>query len=358
MKVGFGLYKHMLNSEHYSFARQAGATHIVAHLTDYFYKGDEQETTDQPVGNASKGWGFAKETGIWSYEILASLKQEVSEHGLKLEALENISPAFWHDILLNGPKRDEQIEDVKQLIRNMGRAGIPILGYNFALAGVAGRVKGPFARGGAAAVGLDGPSEDLNAPIPRGMVWNMIYDSSMKEGVLETISHQELLRRYRYFLKEMLPVAEEAGVKLAIHPDDPPLKEVRKQPRLGYLPDHYKEIIDLHQSQNHVMELCLGTIAEMDGGDVYEAVEYFAARNKIGYIHFRNIKHKVPYYKETFVDEGDIDMPRVINILRKQNYQGILIPDHAPQMSCDAPWHAGMAYAMGYINGLKQLIDK
>lgn len=355
MKIGFGLYKHMLDSKYYAFARQAGATHIVAHLTDYFYKGEEQGT-DQPVGNISKGWGYAKEDNIWSYELLVSLKREMAEYELTLEALENISPAFWHDILLDGPRRDEQMEDVKQLLRNMGRAGIPVLGYNFALAGVAGRIKGPFARGGALAVGLDGPSEALQAPIPRGMVWNMVYDPSM-EGVLETISREELMRRYTSFIEEMLPVAEEAGVTLALHPDDPPLREVRKQPRLGYLPAHYKEIIDLYPSPHHAMELCLGTLAEMDGGDLYEAVEYFAARNKIGYIHFRNIRDTVPYYKETFVDEGDIDMARVIKILSQHNYQGIIIPDHAPQMTCDAPWHAGMAYAMGFMNGVKQLLD-
>lgn len=358
MKIGFGLYSHMLNDEHYAFARQAGATHIVAHLTDYFYNGDEQGTKDQPLGNTQRGWGYTKDTAIWPYEMLVSLKQEMADYDLKLEALENLSPAFWYDILLDGPKREEQMANVKQLIRNMGRAGIPILGYNFSLAGVPGRIKGPFARGNALAVGLDGFSEALDSPIPLGMVWNMVYDSNAPEGVLKTIDRKELWRRYENFMAAMLPVAEKAGVKLAIHPDDPPLKEVRKQPRLGHHPGHYKEVIALFESPYHVMELCLGTIAEMAEGNIYETVEYFASRNKIGYIHFRNIKNKVPYYKETFVDEGDIDMPRIIKILKKNNFQGVLIPDHAPQMSCDAPWYAGMAYAMGYIKGLIQACNE
>lgn len=356
MKIGFGLYSHMLNGEHYAFARQAGATHIIAHLTDYFYKGDEQGAKDQPVGNTQRGWGYTKETGIWSYNMLLSLKQEMATYDLKLEALENLSPAFWYDILLDGPKREEQMANVKQLIRNMGHAGIPVLGYNFSLAGVSGRVKGPFARGGALAVGLEGPSDALDAPIPLGMAWNMVYDPGAPKGVLETISYEELLKRYKNFLTAMLPVAEEAGVKLAVHPDDPPLKEVRQQPRLGYHPDHYKAIIELFESPNHVMELCLGTMAEMAEGDIYEAVAYFASRSKIGYIHFRNIRDKVPYYKETFVDEGDIDLPQILKILKKHNFQGVLIPDHAPQMSCDGPWHAGMAYAMGYMKGLLQVL--
>lgn len=346
----------MLDDEHFAFARQAGATHIVAHLTDYFNKGEDEDKIDQPVGDAKMGWGIAKEEEIWSYEMLISLKNQIAEHDLKLEALENISPAFWYDILLDGPKRDEQIENIKKLVQNMGKAGIPILGYYFSLAGVAGRIRGPFARGGAVAVGMEGESEVIESPIPRGMVWNMIYDSSLVETgeVLETISHRELKRRHQSFLDEILPVAEESGVKLAMHPDDPPLKEIRKQPRLGYHPDHYKEIIKASQSPNHVMELCLGTISEMTSGDIYDTVEYFAARNEIGYIHFRNVKNKVPHYKETFVDEGDIDMARIIRILRKHNYQGMIIPDHAPQMSCDAPWHAGMAFSMGYIKALLQ----
>jgi mannonate dehydratase len=358
MKLGFGLYSHMLNASNYAFARQAGATHIVAHLTDYFYKGDEEGSKDQPLGNIERGWGYAVEKEVWSTDRLVKLKDEMQKFDLKLEALENISPAFWHDILLDGPKREEQIKKVKQLIQNMGEAGIPILGYNFALAGVSGRTKGPYARGNAEAVGMEGISEAINTPIPNGMVWNMIYDPNAPEGIEKTISYEELIRRYKSFISEMLPVAEKAGVQLALHPDDPPLKEVRQQPRLGYHPEHYKKLIKLEESPNHVMELCIGTLGEMVEGDLYEAVEYFAENHKIGYLHCRNIRNKVPYYKETFVDEGEIDIARILRILKKHDFQGVIIPDHAPQMSCEAPWHAGMAYAMGYLKGLMQLIEK
>ena len=355
MKLGFGLYRHMLNKEHYAFARQAGATHIVAHLTDYFYNGDDDGEGDQPLGNTERGWGYTSKKEVWSYEQLYSLKQEIEKHDLKLEALENLDPGFWYDILLDGPERDLQLQNLKALIQNMGRVGIPILGYNFALAGVSGRVKGSFARGNAIAVGMEGPSKALDTPIPKGMVWNMIYDRDALKDDLETISHDELLRRYKNFIAEMLPVAEEANVKLALHPDDPPLQNIRKQPRLGNHPNHYKQIMDYNKSPSHVMELCLGTLGEMVYGNIYEAVDYFSSTNKIGYIHCRNIRGKVPYYIETFVDEGDIDMPRIFRILKKNNFQGVLIPDHAPQMTCDAPWHAGMAYAMGYLKALIQI---
>ena len=358
MKLGFGLYSHMLNDTNYAFAHQAGATHIIAHLTDYFYKGDNIGPRDQPLGNIGRGWGFVKQEDVWSTEKLLGLKMDMKKYGLTLEALENISPAFWYDILLDGPEREQQIKKVQQLIQNMGQAGIPILGYNFALAGVSGRTKGLYARGSAEAVGMEGISEAIETPIPLGMIWNMIYDPNAPKGCLETISHNELLRRYIAFISEVLPVAEKSGVQLALHPDDPPLKEVRKQPRLGYHPDHYMQLMDLSSSSNHVMELCIGTLGEMADGDLYEAVEYFAKNHKIGYLHCRNIRDKVPFYKETFVDEGEIDMAKILRILKRHKFQGILIPDHAPQMSCDAPWHAGMAFAMGYLKGLMQQIEK
>ena len=356
MKLGFGLYSHMLDAENYAFARQAGATHIVAHLTDYFYKGDPDGAGDQPLGNTKRGWGYAPKQEVWSTDTLKKLKDEMKKFDLKLEVLENISPAFWHDILLDGPGRERHLENVRQLIRNMGEAGIPILGYNFSLAGVAGRTKGPYARGRAQAVGMEGISRAIDTPISKGMVWNMVYDPRAPEGFEETITYKELMRRYKGFISEMLPVAQKAGVKLALHPDDPPLKEVRRQPRLGYHPDHYKAIMQLDDSPNHVMELCIGTLGEMVDGDLYEAVDYFARTHKIGYLHCRNIRDKVPDYKETFVDEGEIDMIRVLKILKKHDFQGIIIPDHAPQMSCEAPWHAGMAYAMGYLKALIQVI--
>jgi mannonate dehydratase len=95
----------------------------------------------------------------------------------------------------------------------------------------------------------------------------------------------------------------------------------------------------------------------MTHGDVYEAVDQYSRQNRIAYVHFRNVTGKVPHYRETFVDDGDIHMIRVLKILKRNGYDGVLIPDHTPQMSCAAPWHAGMAYAMGYVKAALQIID-
>lgn len=347
MKLGFGLYSHMLNSDHYKFAKQCGATHMVIHLVDYFNnKTHTKSEANQPIGKLD-GWGRAGALDkIWEVEELVSIKEDINAHGLELEAIENFDPAQWYDILLDGPKKEYQIENLKQLIRNVGEAGIPVFGYNFSLAGVAARIEGPFARGGAKSVGLHGGDD---SPIPNGMVWNMVYDEHAPGGFMPQIEHEELWRRLTYFLEELIPVAEQAGVKLAAHPDDPPMAYIRNTPRLVYQPDLYQKLIDLKPSPSNCLEFCLGSIAEMSVGNVYEATDQYSKQNKIAYIHFRNVIGKVPVYKEVFVDEGDIDMIRILQILKKNNYQGVLIPDHTPQMTCDAPWYAGMAYAMGYM---------
>ena len=147
------------------------------------------------------------------------MRKQVEGAGLKLEAIENLDPAHWHDILLDGPKRALHIRNVHAIVRAMGEAGIGTLGYNFSIAGVGGRVSGPFARGGAESVGMEGP---VDTPIPNGTVWNMIYDQNAPAGFLPPISHAELWNRLERFLEEVLPVAEHAGVRLALHPDDPP----------------------------------------------------------------------------------------------------------------------------------------
>ncbi|MDO6809956.1 mannonate dehydratase [Zobellia galactanivorans] len=355
MKLGFGLYSHMLNEEHYKFAKQCGATHIVVHLVDYFNNTDNsKDHANQPIGS-TKGWGVAGDGILWSLEFLLELKKEINSHGLELEAIENFDPAMWHDILLDGPKKEAQIELVKKQIRIVGKARIPVFGYNFSLAGVTGRIIGNYARGGAASVGMEGSADET--PIPNGMVWNMVYDSNATEGFLPKISHDELWDRLHYFLEHIIPVAEEAGVKMAAHPDDPPVPYLRETPRLVYQPAMYQRLIDMKPSPSNTLEFCLGSIAEMTEGNVYQATETYSKQGKIGYVHFRNVIGKVPNYKEVFVDEGDIDLVRVLRILKKSDYEGVLIPDHTPQMSCDGAWYAGMSYAMGFMKAAITIVN-
>jgi mannonate dehydratase len=354
MKLGLGLYRHMLTRENFQFARQAGATHIVAHLVDYFKDGRENPPSNQPTGN-DQGWGRAGDPDrLWTVEELVSLRREINGCGLELEAIENFDPAHWHDVLLDGPKKREQLESIKTLIRRVGEAGIPILGYNFSIAGVCGRVTGPFARGDAISVGMNEP---LDSPMPRGMAWNMVYDAAAPAGTVPATTSDQLWQRLADFLDAVLPVAEDAGVVLAAHPDDPPLPTMRGQSRLVYRPQLFQKLLDLRPSPASALEFCIGTVAEMTDGDVYEATEHYSRQGKIAYVHFRNIKGKVPDYRETFVDDGDIDMLRVLRILHRNGFKGVIIPDHTPQMTCAAPWHAGMAYTLGYMKAALQTLS-
>jgi mannonate dehydratase len=345
----------MLTRESFQFARQAGATHIVAHLVDYFKAGAHNPNDNQPTGT-EQGWGLAGDPEkLWTAEELRELRKAIEAEGLKLEAIENFDPAHWHDVLLDGPRKNQQLENVKTIIRNLGKAGIPIMGYNFSIAGVCGRTTGPYARGGAEAVGMNGP---FDKPMPNGMIWNMIYDPNAPKGSVPPVTPDELWRRLDNFLQEILPVAEEANVKLALHPDDPPMPIMRGQPRLVYQPQFYQKVIDLNPSPANAFEFCVGTLAEMSQGDVYEAVDTYSRQGKLAYVHLRNVRGKVPFYQETFIDEGDVNISQVLRILKRNHFNGVIIPDHAPQMSCAAPWHAGMAYAMGYMRAALQLIEK
>jgi mannonate dehydratase len=356
MKVGLGLYRHMLNREYYDFARQAGCTHLVVHLVDYFNRAATNPRNNQPTGAKYDPWGVAGDPEkLWTVDELKQLRREIEDAGLVLAAIENLDPAHWHDILLDGPRRPEQIEKVKTIVRHMGEAGIPVLGYNFSLAGVCGRVTTPSGRGGALTLGMDGRADDV--PVPNGMIWNMIYDPNAPAGTLPAISHDELWRRLQRFLEDVVPVAERSGVRLAAHPDDPPMPTMRGQPRLVFQPHMYQRLLDLAPSSCNALELCVGTIAEMSEGDIYEAVDRYSRQGRIAYLHLRNVSGKVPHYRETFIDEGDVDMVRILSILKRNHFEGVVIPDHTPQMSCAAPWHAGMAHTLGFILAVKAMLD-
>ena len=355
MKLGFGLYKHMFTPPYLAFARQVGATHAVVHLVDYFKQGGSANPRqDQPVGELG-GWGYAGDPdALWSVDEMQTIRKQLAAAGLIWEAIENFDPAHWSDVLLDGPRKKQQLAGLKEIIRRVGGVGIPIIGYNFSIAGVAGRVTGPFARGGAQSVGMNGP---VDAPIPNGMVWNMVYDSHAPAGHIPSATPEQLWQRLGDFLNECLPVAEQAGVKLAAHPDDPPMPWVRGQPRLVYRPDLYQKLIDINRARANQLEFCVGTLQEMPDADVYDAVDRYSGQNRIAYVHLRNVHGKVPEYKETHIDDGDLDVLRVIRILQKNGFSGVIIPDHAPQLTCDAPWHAGMAFAMGYLRACLKTVE-
>ncbi|GBU10064.1 mannonate dehydratase [Gammaproteobacteria bacterium] len=358
IKIGFGLYRHMLDDAHLRFAKQLGATHIIVHLCDYFNKNTDSYSDNQPIGDSSR-WGIASGE-IWSIELLQKIKTKIEQHGLVWYAIENFDPKHWNYILFNDDrdqseskkyKKYKQFETIKQIISNVGSVGIPVFGYNFSLTGVTGRIIRNDVRGNAQTVGMDGINDMLTTPLPKSMAWNMTVDPDAK-GIHQVISEEQLWRNLNEFLAQIIPVAEASNVIMAAHPDDPPLENVRGLPKLINQPDKFQRLLDCYLSEHNKLEYCLGTISEMTQGDVYETTKRYALQDKIAYVHLRNVIGKVPHYKEVFIDEGDINIKRIIQILEDAHFKGVLIPDHSPQMSGGSPWYTGMAFAMGYINAL------
>lgn len=352
MKLGIGLYRHMLTPENFQFARQVGCSHLIIHLAEYYRKilpaTDEKNNYGQSGANDR----------IWSLDSLQRIKKAAAAEGLEIYGIENFSPADWYDVLLDGPKKEMQMENLKRIISDVGKAGIKSFGYNFSLAGVWGHQKLPVARGRAVSSCFHAEQLNIHAPIPNGEIWNMTYDPDAPQGFIQNIDYEELWQRLEWFLKKLLPVAEEAGVELALHPDDPPMPMLRDTPRLVYQPELYQKLINLVPSPSNKLEFCMGSIQEMAHDNIYDTIEKYASQRKISYVHFRNVRGKVPDYDEVFVDEGDIDMFRALRIFKRCHFDGVFIPDHTPEIRCGAPWHAGMAYALGYMKAAMRLVDE
>ncbi|MBI2191929.1 MAG: mannonate dehydratase [Armatimonadetes bacterium] len=337
MKLGLGLYPSILTDDNLKFARQLSVTHIVAWMP-------------LPVGN-----------GVWEFADLLRLKKYINSFGLELDALENFQPAHWDKILLDRPGKEAQMENLKATIRNLGKVGIPIMGYYFSLAGVWGHWRsGSNNSAGRGGAGLTSFDYDLvkDAPlIPKGEAWcGWKVEADPEPGTIGEVAHAEMWERLRYFLESLVPVAEEAGVRLAAHPDDPPVPVLRGTARLLTCHENYRRLIEMKPSPSNALEFCQGTVAEM-GQDTYEAIRYFGSRKKIAYVHFRNVRGDFPNrFDEVFIDEGDVDMVLAMRAYLEVGYDGVLIPDHSPHVTCQSPWHAGMAYALGYMRACMQFL--
>jgi mannonate dehydratase len=154
-------------------------------------------------------------------------------------------------------------------------------------------------------------------------------------------------------MSRVLPVAEEAGVTLAVHPDDPPVPSLGGVARIFRNFAGFKRAIDTFDSPNHGLDFCMGCWSEMGPGGVLDAVRHFGGRGRIVYVHFRDVQGQVPCFNECFIDEGNMDTFAVVQTLLEVGFGGFLITDHVPRMVDDTDWgHRGRAYAIGYIRAL------
>lgn len=278
----------------------------------------------------------------WEFLDLVNLRTTIENYGLRLEAIENVPIRFYDKAMLGLPGRDEQIENYQETIRNLGRAGIPILGYHWMPNSVWRTSRTTPSRGGAQVTSFD---LDLarNAPLSHGRVF----------------TEDEMWQNYAYFMKAVLPVAEEAGVKLALHPDDPPVESLGGVARLFRSFEGFRRAMEeVAPSPNNGLDFCMGCWSEMGKG-VIEPIQYFGSRGKIFYVHFRDVQGAVPKFQECFIGDGNVDVVDAMLALKRVGFTGFMIDDHVPHMVDDTDWgHRGRAYSTGYIQGLLTAINK
>jgi mannonate dehydratase len=277
----------------------------------------------------------------WEFIDLLRLRTRCEDAGLRLNAIENVPIKFYDKIMLGQPGRDEQIENMQYTIRNMGKAGIPIFGYHFIATGVWRTSNTARTRGGAHTTAFD---MDLAKDAP------LSFDREYGE--------EEMWKNYEYFIKAIVPVAEEASVRLALHPDDPPVPSLGGVARLMRSFDAFKRAMELGDSPNHGLDFCVGSWSEMSPQECLTGLKYFAERNKIFYVHFRDVLGSVPKFREAFIGEGNLNMFEVMKTLKEAGFNGFLIDDHVPAMVGDSGWASrSRAFANGQMTAYLEVLN-
>jgi mannonate dehydratase len=280
-----------------------------------------------------------------SYEYYAGRKELFEAAGLRIYGFGSRSVHNQDAIVLGLSDREEKIEEYKAHLRNLGRAGIPYTTYAHMANGIWSTDREPT-RGGAMARGFD------LSRAKAGHWDGRSYEMPLTHG--RVYAEDEIWENYTYFIKEIAPVAEAAGVRIGIHPDDPPVPELGGVPRPIFSSfEGYRRALEIADSPSVGMCLCIGCWlegGEAMGKDVLETIRYFGERDKLFKVHLRNVDRPLPHFVETFLDAGYMDMHQVVRVLRTVDFDGVMIPDHIPMM--DEDWRVGTAYSIGYMRAL------
>jgi mannonate dehydratase len=289
----------------------------------------------------------------WSADGLKRLRERVESHGIQLAAVPlPLSSAYItksenpNIMLGKSPERDREIDNICQMIRNASQAGIPLLKYNMSILGVV-RTDATPGRG-----------------IARYSTF--VYEDAKQDPPLTEagrVTPEIAWERIEYFVKRVIPVAEEYKVRMACHPHDPGMprdKGFRGVNRVLGNVEGLKHFIEIKNSPYHGLNFCQGTVSEMlenPAKEIHDVIRYFGSRGKIFNVHFRNIRGHFLNFKETFPDDGDVDMLHAIRTYKEVGYDGMLMPDHVPKIAGDDGGRQAFAFCYGYIAAALQMVN-
>jgi mannonate dehydratase len=278
----------------------------------------------------------------WDYMPLLRMQQQYQTAGFKVAVIEARPP--YNQVKRGLPGRDDEIAGICTLIENMGRLGIPVWCYEWM---------------------TDFNWLRTNAyTISRGGSIVTSFDEALLKDAPQTengpISEEELWANLEYFLRKVVPVAEKWNVRLAMHPDDPPLSPIRGVGRIMRSVENYQRLLDLVPSPMNGITLCQGNFTLMTD-DLPGVIRHFGRQRKIFFVHFRDVRGTVHKFEETWHDDGKTDLLACMRAYRDVGFDGVLRPDHVPTVEGDSnerPGYSafGRLYAIGYIRGLRQAV--
>ncbi len=280
----------------------------------------------------------------WKLENLKEVKRKYQEEDLSLIAYENLlPPEKWREIILNRQNREEEIERFCQALKNLGELNIPIVSWNWDSYIWSRSSSNMSGRGKSLVTG-----------------YNHQEMKSKKEKINVDITEDELWESLEKFLERVIPVAEEAGVKMALHPDDPPLPTIMGIPHIVNSVEAYDKILNLYPSENHGINFCQGCFSLMDI-NMPETIHHFG--EDIVFAHFRDVKGNAEKFRETWHDNGPHDMHEIMKAYYDIDFEGPIRPDHVPTMAGENNENPGYGimgrlFAVGYMKGLIECVEK
>jgi len=310
------------NRERWVLARQIGVNHAIVPLSRILDKIARKKYLD----------------------TLVKLKSAYEAAGLTIAGVES-HPVAAEKIKLGLPGRDEEIANYCAIIEALGKVGIPMCCYNFM-------------------AGLGWYRTKVDVP-ERGGALTSEFDNQVaqRQGLTRwgKISEEKVWDNLAYFLKRVIPVAEKAGVRMALHPDDPPLSPLRGIGRILTSGEAFRRVLQIVPSPVNGIAFCQANFKLM-GEDIEELVKEFAGQGKLFFVHFRDVRGTREHFRETFHDNGPTDMAKMLKLYHDVGFRGPIRPDHAPTLAGESNQRPGYAMqakilAIGYIKGIAQALN-